>query len=394
MKKMSSVAPLIEKLKSLSAQLEGDDNIKIRNEAVQLSRQLTASLSRPEDVAADLIFSPFVPVAAKIAIEMNLLQPMVKQDGAITSAELADATGAEELLITRILRTLAAVGLVGDVGDRTWQATPVTQAMASEGVSAGYRMIEEMVMGAAIKAPKYLREKGYRSPTDPSDGFMQYAFQTKLSSFELFHSMPWVFKDFNTFMGSSGGARQVWTDWYPIQERLIDGSNPGAPLLIDIGGGYGHDTLAFHDKYPNKGRLILQDLPEVIAKKRDFPPGVEAMSYDFFTEQPVQGARAYFYHHILHDWADYKCVEILSKVKAAMKPGYSKLYIHEIVVPDTQAPAFVAMLDMTMMCFNGGMERTARQWTELLERVGLEVVKIWTPPEDGADGIVEAMVKE
>lgn len=76
-----------------------------------------------------------------------------------------------------------------------------------------------------------------------------------------------------------------------------------------------------------------------------------------------------------------------------MKPGYSKLYIHEMIVPETQASAYVAMLDLTMMCFNAGMERTARQWTTLLNKVGLEVVKIWPPPEDGAGGVVEAIVK-
>jgi hypothetical protein len=148
-----------------------------------------------------------------------------------------------------------------------------------------------MVMGAAIKAPKYLRETGYRCPTDPNDGFMQYAFQTKLSSFDLFHSIPWVMKDFNTFMGNSMGARQIWLDWYPIQERLIDGSDPAddPALLVDIGGGWGHDLLAFHNKYPNKGKLILQDLPDVIKDMRALPSGVEAMGYDFFTEQPVKG---------------------------------------------------------------------------------------------------------
>lgn len=81
-------------------------------------------------------------------------------------------------------------------------------------------------------------------------------------------------------------------------------------------------------------------------------------------------------------------------MKNAMKPGYSRLYIHEMIVPDTQASTYVAMLDMTMMCFNAGMERTARQWKELLAKVGLEVIKVWTPPEDGAGGIVEAIVKE
>ncbi|KAI1108595.1 sterigmatocystin 8-O-methyltransferase [Nemania sp. NC0429] len=391
---MSSVTSLLEKLQSLSLKLEQEDDVKLRHEAVELSRQITVALSRPEDVAAEMIFTPFVAIAIKVAIEMKVIGLIVKAGGPITSDKLAELSGAEELLISRVLRVLASVGLVANMADRTWQATPVTQAMAFEGVSAGYRMIGEMVMGAAVRAPKYLRETGYRCPTDPSDGFMQYAFQTKLSSFDLFHSIPWVMEDFNKFMGNSMGARQIWTDWYPMQDQLIDDLKPNTPLLVDIGGGWGHDILAFHSKYPNKGKLILQDLPDVIKNKREFPSDVEAMSYDFFTEQPVKGARAYYYHHILHDWSDYKCEEILQNVKNAMEPGYSKLYIHEMIVPDTQASAYVAMLDMTMMCFNAGMERTARQWKELLGKVGLEVIKVWTPPEDGASGIVEAMVKK
>lgn len=77
-----------------------------------------------------------------------------------------------------------------------------------------------------------------------------------------------------------------------------------------------------------------------------------------------------------------------------MRPGYSKLLIHEMVVPEQGASTFHAMLDMTMMAFNAGMERTERQWRELLDKAGLEVVKVWLPVEDDADGIVEAVVKE
>jgi len=40
-----------------------------------------------------------------------------------------------------MLRALAAIGLLADVGERTWQATPITQAMAMEGVAAGFRMM-------------------------------------------------------------------------------------------------------------------------------------------------------------------------------------------------------------------------------------------------------------
>jgi hypothetical protein len=159
-----------------------------------------------------------------------------------------------------------------------------------------------MVMGAAIKAPKYFREAGYRCPTNPKDGLMQYAFQTKLSSFELFHSIPWVFRDFNSFMGNSMGARQIWLDWYPMQERLIEGASTtdDSVLLVDIGGGWGHDLIAFHKKYPNLGRLILQDLPAVVKEARALPSGVEAQGYDFFTEQPIKGEC--YQHDIAHNF--------------------------------------------------------------------------------------------
>lgn len=63
-------------------------------------------------------------------------------------------------------------------------------------------------------------------------------------------------------------------------------------LLVDIGGGWGHDLIAFHEKYPTRGtrgRLVLQDLPSVIKDTGAPLSGVEAMGYDFFTEQPVKG---------------------------------------------------------------------------------------------------------
>jgi hypothetical protein len=146
-----------------------------------------------------------------------------------------------------------------------------------------------MVVGAAMKAPKYLREAGYRCPTDPHDGFMQYAFQTKMTSFEYFSSIPSVFRDFNTFMGSTMGARNYWVDWFPVQESLLDGYTKSSALLVDVGAGKGHDLIAFHEKYPGRGRMILQDLAPVTTSLHEVDPAIELMAYDFFKEQPVQG---------------------------------------------------------------------------------------------------------
>ena len=75
-----------------------------------------------------------------------------------------------------------------------------------------------------------------------------------------------------------------------------------------------------------------------------------------------------------------------------MRPGYSKLLIHEMLVPEQGASTFHAMLDMAMMAVNGGMERTEKQWRELLEKAGLRVIEVWAPLQEDADGIVEAML--
>ncbi|KAI0011121.1 hypothetical protein F4779DRAFT_575080 [Xylariaceae sp. FL0662B] len=132
---------IIEKLNSLSSTLSlGNDN-HAKSEALQLSRQLTRSLEKPENTAVDLAFSPFIAIAARIAVDLNLFKCICSHDGPITSQILASLSGSEELLIIRVLRPLAATGFVQEVGERTWEATPITKAMATEEVSAGHRMV-------------------------------------------------------------------------------------------------------------------------------------------------------------------------------------------------------------------------------------------------------------
>ena len=75
-----------------------------------------------------------------------------------------------------------------------------------------------------------------------------------------------------------------------------------------------------------------------------------------------------------------------------MKPGYSKLLIHDLILPDTGANEYQTIFDMAMMTFNGGMERSRTQWERLLIEAGFEVMEFWVQDPD-ADGIVEAMVK-
>jgi len=74
-----------------------------------------------------------------------------------------------------------------------------------------------------------------------------------------------------------------WTSFYPVEERLKTKSD--APLLVDVGGGLGHDIADFHTEFPNlPGRLILQDQAQVLKQisENSIPTEIEKIEYDVF----------------------------------------------------------------------------------------------------------------
>ncbi|KAI7671193.1 Chitin synthase, partial [Hortaea werneckii] len=124
---------------------------------------------------------------------------------------------------------------------------------------------------------------------------------------------------------------------------------------------------------------------------------IERMGCDFFKENPVQGASAYYLHSVLHDWPNPLAATILSRIAQAMKPGYSKLLINENCIPDQGgAHSEATALDMMMLGLVASKERTEYEWRELIEGTvradgfGLKVVGIWGGGEqEGVESLIE-----
>lgn len=60
-----------------------------------------------------------------------------------------------------------------------------------------------------------------------------------------------------------------------------------------------------------------------------------------------------------------------------MAPGYSKILINDVVLPEKGAGRFPTQSDMTMLTLLAAMERTEAHWRTLLEKAGLKDIKIW-----------------
>ena len=76
-----------------------------------------------------------------------------------------------------------------------------------------------------------------------------------------------------------------------------------------------------------------------------------------------------------------------------MKPGYSKILINEVVMPDVGAPWQHTGLDWTMMALLVNRERTESQWKALLGDAGFKITGIWSKSLT-SESVIEAVLSE
>lgn len=93
--------------------------------------------------------------------------------------------------------------------------------------------------------------------------------------------------------------------------------------------------------------------------------------------------------NIIHDYPDNICIKILQQVKKAMASN-SVILIDDIVLPDRGANWRTTQLDLTMMAGLAGMERTERQWYNLMNAAGLKIQRIRIYDAELCDGIILA----
>lgn len=189
--------------------------------------------------------------------------------------------------------------------------------------------------------------------------------------------------------------RQRWFEFFPVISKLSS-NDIETPVLVDVGGGTGHELVNLIQKYPDlSGRLIVQDITAVIDSITKLPSAVEAMKHDFFAPQPVKGAKAYYLGNVLHDWPDKQAELILARTKEAMGPQ-SRLLICENVLSDSNVSLYSASTDLFMMGNFAAHERTQAQFRALLEQAGFDILEIWKPSgsNEGSMMLFEAVVKK
>ncbi|KAK9537461.1 hypothetical protein VZT92_005076 [Zoarces viviparus] len=149
-------------------------------------------------------------------------------------------------------------------------------------------------------------------------------------------------------------------------------------IICDVGGCSG--ALAKHctSAYPGCTVTIF-DLPKVAHTSREhFVTGADQrISFhegDFFKDT-LPEADLYILARILHDWKDERCIELLSRVYKACKPGGAVLLVEALLHEDGSGPVTVQLFSLNMLVQTEGRERTAAQYAALLAAAGFTGVQ-------------------
>jgi O-methyltransferase domain/Dimerisation domain len=312
---------------------------------------------RPESVLWDFLRGATMTRALAIAADLGLSESLA--EGPRPVAELASEGGVDADSLHRLLRALASDGVFAENEPGVFRNTPASDALRAEG-RPEFAHLFGGVFWDAIR---------------PLDG----AVRTGQS----------------TFAAELGADFWSWLAEHPDDRRRFDRAMAGGKegtagglaalewrdgeVVVDVGGGNGALLAALLGQRPEL-RGIVFDLPETERDEAALGERIEFVEGSFFERVPA--GDTYVLSAILHDWDDERAGAILSTIRAAAPAG-ARVLVTESVIPPGNDPNGAKWLDLLMLVLAGGRERTEPEWRRLLERAGLEPVRI-------EDGLIEA----
>lgn len=331
---------------------------RVRNVLGTASRSAVPANIALLEIAQGAWLTQALYVAARLGIADEL------RDGPRSAADVASAVGADPGATYRLMRALAANGLLKLRRDGRFSLTRVGQALRRDYDGSMAPMI------TMVGHPAHWEHWGN----------LLHAVKTGESAAEAVRGMP-VFDYLETVPEYARVFNDAMTG---VSAMAIDAAVPAYAfadhrLIVDIGGGHGALLAAVLKQAPD-ARGVLFDLPSVIegAGPELDRAGVAdrcAKAGGSFFEAVPDGGDAYLMKTIIHDWDDEKSLTILRHIRTAIEPG-GKLLLFELVLPEGAPPHPGMLLDLEMLVHPGGRERTAGEYRDLLSRAGFRMTRV------------------
>jgi hypothetical protein len=326
----------------------------------------------PERQLLELLCGHWIVQAIACAARFKIADALAH--GASRSADLAEACGADEDSLYRLLRALASIGIFTESAPRTFAMTPLAEPLCSSAPGS----LREVAMMVGSEWEWYAHRH------------IDHSIATGRPAFEHVHSAP-VFEWLATQPAAAANFdRAMAAHARYVHAAVADAYDfAGADTVVDVGGGYGSLLRAILDRTPD-ARGILLDLPHVVASafRNGFVDDrIELVAGDFLTAVPA--ADTYVLSSVIHHWDDSKATNILRNVRAAIARE-GRVVLTASIVGD--AHAFVKLLDLDMLVVFGGRERTESEYRSLLAGADFDVTRI--VETSGPTSVIEARPRD
>lgn len=315
-------------------------------------------------------------VAGAVSCLAQLGVPDLVESGAKTAEELAAQTGTNPQALYRLLRATASVGVLAEGPERTFSETPMSAVLRA---NANPSLRAMAVMGG--------REWHGRAWSH-----LDYCVRTGKQALDHIYGVH-IFE----YLKQHPEEARIFDDAMTALS-MIDGpavaeaySFDGIHSIVDVAGGHGFLLSTIMARHPHlKGTLY--EAPHVLEGCRNGPltsvmDRCTLTSGDMFSSVP-QGADAYLLKHIVHDWPDAECIRLLTACRKGVNPGGKLLVVDCVIQPGNNfSPG--KFLDLQMLIFPGGCERTDKQFRELFAASGWRLNRII--PTAAAESIMEGV---
>ena len=315
-------------------------------------------------------------VAGAVSCLAQLGIPDLVEAGPRSAEDLASQIGAHPRALYRLMRATASVGVLSEGPDGKFSETPMSAVLRSNG--------KPSLRDLAIMGGREWHGRGW--------AHLEYCVRTGDPApnqlfgkhmFKYFEENP---KEAQIFNGAMTSLSAI--DSPAVAEAY---SFDQIHSLVDVAGGHGLLLATIMARNPHlKGTLYEE--AHVIKGAKDGPlkPFVDRCSMvsgDMFSSVPA-GADAYIMKHIIHDWPDELCLKILKACRSAVNSGGKLLVVDSVIQPgDDFSPA--KFLDLQMLIFPGGCERTEKQFRELFAAAGWRLTRIL--PTASVESVVEGV---
>jgi|tagenome__1003787_1003787.scaffolds.fasta_scaffold20983072_2 hypothetical protein len=299
--------------------------------------------------------SQAVHVAAVLGI------PDLLAIGARTADELAPAAGADTDALRRLLRALAAVGILHEDEDDHFSLTQLGDCLRRDAPDS------LAAWAVFVGRPHHWTAWGH----------LLEGIRSGANVFKSLHGVDvWQYRAEHAEEGDVFDAAMVGLTRRTNRSILETFDFGRFRTLVDVGGGLGTFVAGVLAAYPSlKG--ILFDQPHVLAEADDLlrDAGVadrcRVVAGSFFDSVP-EGGDGYLLKSILHDWPDEESTTILRACRQAIVSD-GRLLVVERVVGGPNEGAQTKFSDLNMLVMPGGRERTLDEFAALFEAAGFRL---------------------